>query len=138
MRLEVTRRTDLATRAFIALASSGERLKASELAEQLDTTPGFLSQAMTPMVNRGWVRSEPGRSGGYISVTPLEDVSVLDIVEAVEGPTDVTRCVLEDRTCAGGARCALHDAWAQARGHLLRDLAETPLSTIASPRRPRR
>ena len=104
----------------------------------LHTSPGFLSQAMTPMVNRGWVRSEPGRSGGYMAVTPLEDVSVLDVVEAVEGPTDVTRCVLEDRACAGGGRCALHDAWAQARGHLLRDLAETPLSAIASPRRSRR
>lgn len=138
MRLEVTRRTDLATRAMIALASTGERRKASELADDLDASPGFLSQAMTPMVNRGWVHSEPGRSGGYLAVTPLEELSVLDVVEAVEGPTDVTRCVLEDRACAGGGRCALHDAWAQARGHLLRDLADTPLSAIASPRRSRR
>jgi Rrf2 family iron-sulfur cluster assembly transcriptional regulator len=137
MRLEVTRRTDLATRALIALARGGRRRKASELAEDLDASPGFLSQAMTPMVNRGWVQSEPGRTGGYTAVTPLEELSVLDVVEAVEGPTDVTRCVLEDRACAGGGRCALHDAWAQARGHLLRDLAETPLSAIARPRRPR-
>jgi Rrf2 family iron-sulfur cluster assembly transcriptional regulator len=137
MRLEVTRRTDLATRALLALAAGGQRRKASELAEDLDASPGFLSQAMTPMVNRGWVRSEPGRTGGYTAVTPLEELSVLDVVEAVEGPTDVTRCVLEDRACAGGGRCALHDAWAQARGHLLRDLAETPLSASATPRRTR-
>jgi Rrf2 family iron-sulfur cluster assembly transcriptional regulator len=137
MRLEVTRRADLATRALLALAAGGQRRKASELAEDLDASPGFLSQAMTPMVNRGWVRSEPGRTGGYTAVTPLEELSVLDVVEAVEGPTDVTRCVLEDRACAGGGRCALHDAWAQARGHLLRDLAETPLSAIATPRRSR-
>jgi Rrf2 family iron-sulfur cluster assembly transcriptional regulator len=124
MRLEVTRRTDLATRALIALAAGGGRRKASELAADLDASPGFLSQAMTPMVNRGWVRSEPGRSGGYTAVASLEDVSVLDVVEAVEGPTDIARCVLED-------------AWGQARGHLLRDLAETPLSAIAAPRRRR-
>jgi Rrf2 family protein len=123
---------------MIALAASGTRRKASELAEDLGTSPGFLSQAMTPMVNRGWVHSEPGRSGGYAAAVALDDLSVLDVVEAVEGQTDVTRCVLEDRTCAGGGRCALHDAWAQARGHLLRDLAETPLSAIASPRQARR
>ena len=123
---------------MVALAVTGERRKASELAEDLDTSPGFLSQAMTPMVNRGWVRSEPGRSGGYTAVTSLDELSVLDVVETVEGPTDVTRCVLEDRACAGGGRCALHDAWAQARSHLLRDLAETPLRAIASPRRSRR
>ena len=51
MRLEVTRRADLATRAMIALAVTGERRKASELAEDLDTSPGFLSQAMTPSLD---------------------------------------------------------------------------------------
>jgi DNA-binding IscR family transcriptional regulator len=60
----------------------------------------------------------------------VEDVSVLDVVEAVEGPTDVTRCVLEDRPCAGGERCALHDAWSQARAHLLTELSTTPVSSI--------
>lgn len=137
MRLEVTRRTDLATRALLVLAEAGERRKASELAADLDASVGFLSQAMTPLVKRGWVRSDPGRTGGYTTVTSLDEVSVLDVVEAVEGPTDVARCVLEDRSCAGGAQCALHDAWAHARGRLLRDLAETPLSAIGNPRRSR-
>ena len=137
MRLEVTRRTDLATRALLALAASGERRKAAELAKTLDASPGFLSQAMTPLVDRGWVRSEPGRTGGYTAIVALDDLSVLDVVEAVEGPTDVSRCVLEDRSCAGGGQCALHNAWAKARSDLLRDLAETPLQAIASPRRSR-
>lgn len=132
MRLEITRRTDLATRALLALAASGQRQKASELAETLGTSAGFLSQAMTPLVNRGWVRSEPGRSGGYTAAVSLADLSVLDVVESVEGETDQARCVLEDRTCTGGGPCALHSAWAQARSHLLRELAETPLSTIAA------
>lgn len=137
MRLEVTRRTDLATRALLALAAGGERRKASELAELLDASPGFLSQAMTPLVNRGWVRSEPGRTGGYSVAVSLDDLSVLDVVEAVEGPTDVTRCVLEDRPCSGGQRCALHDAWSQARSHLLTELAGTPLGAVGAPGRPR-
>jgi Rrf2 family protein len=132
MRLEITRRTDLATRALLTLAASGERTKASELADRLDASAGFLSQAMTPLVNRGWVRSDPGPSGGYTVVVDLGSVSVLDVVEAVEGETDVTRCVLEDRACAGGGLCALHDAWSRARGQLLRELAETPLDAIAT------
>jgi len=137
MRLEVTRRTDLATRALLALAEAGGRLKASELAAELDASPGFVSQAMTPLVNHGWVHSEPGRAGGYLAAVSLDELSVLDVVEAVEGPTDVTRCVLEDRSCAGGGQCALHDSWAQARAHLLRDLANTPLASIDPTRRSR-
>lgn len=100
------------------------------MADELDTSAGFLSQAMTPLVNRGWVTSEPGPSGGYRAAVRLEEVSVLDIVEAVEGRTDTGRCVLEGRSCAAAAACAMHDAWSSARDHLLRELAGTPLSTI--------
>jgi Rrf2 family protein len=134
MQLSITRRTDLATRALLTLDRSGEKRKASDLAAELDASAGFLAQAMTPLVNQGWVHSEPGPTGGYRVVVSLDDVSVLDVVEAVEGPTDVTRCVLEGRPCNRGGRCALHDAWARARADLLQDLAETPLSSV--PARP--
>ncbi len=127
----MTRRTDLATRALLALAERGERAKAAELAGELDASAGFLTQALTPLVERGWVRSVPGPTGGYTATAALEDISVLDVVEAVEGATDVAGCVLEDRACAGGGRCVLHDAWAKARTDLLRELAATPLSTVA-------
>ena len=63
MRLEITRRADLATRAMLILAAAADRTKAAALAEQLDTTAGFVAQAMTPLVAQGWVRSEPGPSG---------------------------------------------------------------------------
>ena len=137
MRLEVTCRTDLATRALLALADSGGRHKAAELAEALGASSGFLSHAMTPLVSRGWVHSEPGRTGGYKAIVSLEEISVLDVVEAVEGPTDVTSCVIEGHACTGAGQCALHNAWTRARSHLLRDLADTPLQAIAEPGRAR-
>jgi Rrf2 family protein len=136
MRLEVTRRTDLATRALLTLAARGERMKAAELAEALEASSGFLSQAMTPLVGRGWVRSDPGPAGGYTTSVDLDAISVLDVVEALEGPTDEARCVLEDRDCGRGRgdRCAMHDAWVHARNQLLRQLAVTQLSSIPTPR----
>jgi Rrf2 family protein len=137
MRLEVTRKADLATRALLALASSFERRKASDLADELDASSGFLSQALSPLVARGWVRSDPGPTGGYRITADLDDLSVLDVIEAVEGPTDLARCVLEDRACAGGGLCALHDAWARARGQFLHELAATPLGTVRTKRRTR-
>ena len=105
------------------------------LAERLDTTAGFVAQAMTPLVTNGWVRSDPGPSGGYTLVADLDDVSVLQVIEAVEGTTDTGRCVLEDRACARGGHCALHVPWSKARTQLLGELADTPLAAIAgSPR----
>ncbi|MFN8028271.1 MAG: Rrf2 family transcriptional regulator [Acidimicrobiia bacterium] len=129
MRLEISRRADLATRALVTLSETTERMKASELARVLDTTPGFLSQAMSPLVARGWVRSVPGPSGGYAAGTDLERVSVLAVIEAVEGPTDVSRCVLEARECSGGSPCALHEAWQRARGQLLAEFAATSVAS---------
>ena len=134
MRLEITRRTDLATRAFLALAASGQRTKAAHLAESVGTTPGFLSQVMGPLVGRGWVRSEPGPTGGYVAVADAADLSVLDVIEAIEGATDTGRCVLEDRACRapGTPPCALHHPWTKARDHLLAELAATPLAVVPS------
>ena len=132
MRLEITRKTDLATRALLVLGSEGthDREKAVHLAERIGTTRGFLSQAMTPLVTRGWVRSDPGPTGGYTPTCDLNNVSVLDVVEAIEGPTDRSRCVLEDRACSTSQSCALHDPWAEARELLLASLANTPLSAL--------
>jgi Rrf2 family transcriptional regulator, iron-sulfur cluster assembly transcription factor len=130
MRLEITRRADLATRGLLALAAEGRRLKAGVLAERIGTTPGFLSQAMTPLVARGWVRSEPGPNGGYLLVTEPAAIDVLAIIETIEGPTDQGRCVLEDRPCASAGTCALHRPWLRARRQLLDELAGTSLAEL--------
>lgn len=134
MRLEITRRSDLATRALIELARLGRRTKSVELAEAIGTTPGFLSQAMTPLAANGWVRSVPGPSGGYLLTTDLRDVSVLDVIEAIEGPSEAGRCVLEDRPCGNGGPCALHQPWQRARAQLLDELSNSTLSALSKAR----
>jgi Rrf2 family protein len=134
MRLEVTRRADLATRALVELERSGGRLKGAALAERLGASAGFLAQAMTPLVGQGWVRSEPGPTGGYVLTATLTEVNLLDVIEAVEGPTDTNRCVVEDRPCNSGAPCALHQPWSRARTRLVADLARTRVSRLGASR----
>ncbi len=134
MRLEVTRKADLATRVLLELSGRGTRAKSAELADAVGTTPGFLTQVVAPLAARGWVDSEPGPTGGYRATVALGDVSVLDVIEAVEGPSESGRCVLEDRPCAGGGQCALHVPWSRARAQLVAELARTPLATLARER----
>jgi Rrf2 family protein len=130
VRLEVSRRSDLAVRALLELAATGDKRKAADLADRLGTTAGFLSQVVTPLVGRGWVRSEPGPTGGYTATVRLEEVSLLDVLEAVEGPTDTGRCVLQARACSVAGPCALHQPWSEARATLLDHLGRTRLSTL--------
>lgn len=137
MRLEVSRRADLAVQALAALGAADRRMKASELADLLGSTAGFVPQVLSPLVERGWISSEPGPTGGYSCRVSLTDVSVLDVIEAVEGPTENGRCVLEDRPCSGDERCALHVPWVAARAELLDSLAQTSVATIPISRSPR-
>lgn len=89
---------------------------------------GFVSQVLNPLVRRGWVRSDPGPAGGYSLAVALESVSVLAVIEAIEGPTDSGRCVLADRPCNETGTCALHLPWLRARAQLLRELDATSVA----------
>lgn len=131
MRLEITQRADLAVRALVLLKRSPSRLKSADLASGLGTTAGFVPQVMSPLVRAGWIRSVPGPTGGYEPVIILDALSVLEIVEQVDGPTETGRCVVADRPCNAAAPCALHVAWGRARRELLESLSELSLATVA-------
>jgi Rrf2 family protein len=134
MRLEISRRADLAVRALLVIGRAGQRLKADALAAELETTAGFVPQVIGPLVKRGWVRSEPGPRGGYSAAIDLDRVSVLDVVEAIDGPTDLGRCVVADDACGRAPHCALHTAWARAREELLTHLAAQSMASLDAAR----
>jgi Rrf2 family iron-sulfur cluster assembly transcriptional regulator len=118
-------------RALRELAKAPGRVKGPCLADAVGSTSGFLSQVLTPLVRRGWVASDPGPSGGYRLSVDLRSVSVLAVIETVEGPTDAGRCVLADRACAQSGTCALHVPWMRARSRLLRELDATSVATAS-------
>lgn len=130
MRLEVTRKSELALRAIRELARRDDITKGAALAATIGTTPAFLAQALAPLVRAEHLRSDPGPTGGYRLLGSARRLSVRDVIELVEGRTPTDRCVLRDGPCAqtGHApRCALHDAWSAARASLLRELAAKPV-----------
>lgn len=77
------------------------------------------------------MQSDPGPTGGYHCRVGVGDVTVLQVIEAVDGATDVGRCVVADRPCQADTPCVLHVAWAQARTELVRVLQATPVSGLA-------
>jgi Rrf2 family protein len=135
LKLDITRKSDLAVRAMLVLGASDDRLRGSDLADLIDTTNGFLPQVLAPLVRRGWIDSSPGPSGGYLLNVDLDDVSLLDVIEAVEGPFDHEVCVLDGGRCHNINHCAIHEAWMLARERLHEVLAATPISQSV-PRRP--
>lgn len=138
MRLQLTNASDLAVRALLVLGAMAraegdvvpERLGGESIAAAIGTSPGLLPQVMRPLVRAGWVDGRPGPGGGYHLLVTLEDIDVLAVIEAVEGPTDSRRCVLIDRPCQPEGPCALHEPWTRARTLLIHELAATSLASL--------
>lgn len=130
MRLEVTQRADLAVRALVLLHRSPSRLKSADLASALGTTPGFVPQVMGPLVRAQWIRSLAGPTGGYEPAVELAELSVLQVVEEVDGATDSGRCVVSDKPCDSSQPCALHTAWERARDSLVESLGTLTLAEL--------
>jgi Rrf2 family transcriptional regulator, iron-sulfur cluster assembly transcription factor len=97
------------------------------MAPRLNTSVGYLPQVLRPLVRVGWVASEPGPNGGYSLAIDLDQVSILDLIEVMEGPTDSNTCVLQGGPCGGTAYCALHVPWLEARQGLIDRLSEVPI-----------
>lgn len=122
MRLELSKRSDLAIRALRILHARGARVKRTELADLLSTTPDYLARVMTPLVAMGWVVSQTGPTGGYRIGPDAVSATVYDLIEAVEGVPVEGVCVLRDGSCNPLQPCALHEAWSRARKALLDEL----------------
>jgi Rrf2 family protein len=132
MRLEVTRKSDLAVRTLVVLAQERTRVKASVLASRTGATPGFMPQVVSPLVRTGWVSSDPGPTGGYSLRADPAQITVLDVIEAIEGATDTTTCVLADRPCSEQGTCALHLPWSRAREQLLGGMRSVTVADLAA------
>jgi Rrf2 family protein len=126
MKLELLSRTDLAVRALRYLRGTGRRTS-GEIAAAIGSTVKFVPHVMGPLVASGWVDSARGPNGGYSLNDAAADASVLEVIEAVEGPTASGRCVLEGTPCPAEARCSLHDAWSSARSALVEELEAIPV-----------
>lgn len=126
MKLDLLPRTDLAVRALRSL-TDGERKSSEQLAAAIGSTPRFIPHVMRPLVAAGWITSMRGPTGGYMITPEATEVSMLQIIEAVEGPTADRRCVLRDAPCPANQQCALHDVWATARQILTQELALIPV-----------
>jgi Rrf2 family protein len=129
MKLELKPRTDLTLRTITAL-TDGRRWQAAQLSERVGTSAAYLAHIIGPLTRAGWVNSAPGPTGGHQLVADLASISLLDLIEAVEGPTDDGRCVMASQSCPAPEPCAIHDTWIRARAALAAELATTSLRSI--------
>jgi Rrf2 family protein len=133
MRLELTKRADYAIRAVLALsgAARGERLSVRRIAADQRVPERFLPQVMRDLVLAGVVEGAVGRSGGYRLAKPPAEISLLDVVEAVEGDSRRRVCILRGGPCAVAAVCDVHAVFAAAQDDVLGRLRSTTVAGLS-------
>ena len=131
MRLELSRRTDLALKALIHLAGvDGNPVSGRTLASELGTTAHFLPHVMKPLVTQSYVVSSPGPTGGYRLAVDLSEMTLLEVVETIEGPFDLGRCISTGEPCPAQESCALHIPWTRAKDAVLGELGAVTLDVM--------
>lgn len=128
MRLELTRRADYAVRAMLALGRQPEGLlSGARIAAAMAIPPRFVAQVMGDLVQAGLVEARTGRSGGYRLARRPEQITILEIVEAIEGDARRRSCVLRGGPCAVDGICDVHEIFSTAQDALLLRLSEATL-----------
>ncbi len=131
--MELGRRADYAIRAAVDLArhhESDERRKARAIAEEMDIPPSYVPQILAELVRAELATSVAGRDGGYRLARPVDQVSLVEVIRAVEGDLRSTVCPLRGGPCRWDDVCAVHVPWARAQHAMLDELAETTLAEL--------
>jgi Rrf2 family protein len=132
--MQLTRAADYAVRVMIHLASQPDHTRASraDLAQAAECPEQFLSKVLQSLTRAGLVVSHRGNTGGFELPLSRQNVSVLDVVEAIEGPVRLNLCLTADQACARQGWCPAHPVWVEAqramaevlRNAFIRDLAK--------------
>lgn len=134
MEIALERRGDYSVRAVIDLARhyGDGRRKAREIATVMDIPVRYLPQLLAPLVRQGLLVATAGPEGGYALARDPASISVLEVIEAAEGPLESPRCVLRGGPCDWDETCPLHETWGRARGALASELGRTTFAALAA------
>lgn len=131
MELGLGRRADYAIRATLDLtAHAGTRRKAREIVSAMAVPASYLPQILAALVHAHIASSVAGPRGGYGLARAPEDISMLDVVRAVDGDLEASGCVLRGGPCRGDDGCAVHRAWGRAQQALQDVLAATSFAEL--------
>lgn len=132
--MQINQATDYGFRAALYLAgsSSGDLVEAQTIARQESIPMRYLLKIMPSLIRAGLVRSQRGVGGGYALARSPSDITLLEIIEAIEGPIRLNRCLVDPAWCskAGPPHCKIHQALGTIQLHLSHDLNRYTLAQL--------
>jgi len=114
--MQITREADYAIRCVLHLSQyHGEVKVVDEIARAKSIPRVFLSKILQKLSRAGIVRSYRGVKGGFELAKRPGDISLLDVIEAIDGPVAMNRCAIDRRLCSLSDECVVHPVWVELR-----------------------
>lgn len=125
--MQITRQADYAVRAVLYLAKLGpeQRAATSQIAQDQQIPPSFLAKIVSQLSVAGLLQTSRGARGGVSLARPPEEISLLEVVEAIDGPILLNECVSANGVCRFGDECLIRPIWCDAQAELVRRLKST-------------
>lgn len=137
--MRISAKADYALRAAAELATAdGGPVKGEQLATKQQIPPKFLENILGDLRHAGLVRSQRGADGGYWLQRPADEITLAEIVRAVEGPLATVRGQRPEDVGYTGAAEQLQRVWIAVRRNLREVLEEVTLADLAAGRLPTR
>ena len=132
--LRLSKKADYALIAMKHLALRGDRgaSSAREIAELYNIPIELLAKVLQCLVRRGLLASYQGTRGGYQLVRLPGEVSVADVIQAIDGPVSVTACSHDEGNCDQFSKCNVRDPLWRVRERILTALGECTIAELAS------
>jgi len=131
--IRLTKAGEYGLRAIRFLVESGDdhRISIGDISSAKNIPEPFLRKLFKPLVQNNIISSTRGVSGGVCLSRKPEDITVLEVVEALEGPLALNECLIEDNTCEFLQECGMHDVWVEAQSAMAKVLRSRNLTHLA-------
>jgi Rrf2 family protein len=131
--MQITRQADYAIRAVRYLAKQGpnERSATSTVAKEMKIPPSFLAKIISQLSIAGLLHTSRGARGGVTLARPAAEISILDVVEAIDGPILLNECVGDPADCVFSDDCLVHPIWVEVQDSLVKRLRESRFDQLA-------
>jgi Rrf2 family protein len=132
MRLRFSRTADYSLRAAleVARAPAGALVTRRAIAAATDAPASVLAQALATLVRAGILEAHAGPRGGYRLARASHEVSIYDVVVAIDGEEHEERCVLRESACSWTGACPFHSFLVAAQDRFLDGLRSTTLADV--------
>jgi Rrf2 family protein len=131
--LRLSKKADYALIAMKHLALHGDgSSSAREIASLYDIPIELLAKILQRLVRRGLLVSQQGTRGGYQLARPPVQISVADVIQAIDGPVTVTACSSTEATCEQFAKCNVRDPLWRVRERIVSALGECTIAELAA------